>query len=91
MESWYVYIVRCRDGTLYTGIAIDVEKRIDKHNSGLGAKYTRSRCPVKLVMTEKCKSENEARKREAEIKGWTRIEKDNFINLVKKPKYESRP
>lgn len=48
-QPWYVYIVECSDGTLYTGVSPDVEKRMDKHNSGKGAKYTRSRRPVRLV------------------------------------------
>lgn len=79
MKPWYVYIVRCRDNSLYTGIALDVQQRIKKHNSGDGAKYTRSRRPVKLVRKEKHATESRARKREAEIKGLTRIEKENLF------------
>ena len=79
MKPWYVYIVRCRDGSLYTGIALDVKQRIVKHNSGNGAKYTRSRRPVKLVKKEKYATESQARKREAEIKSWTRFKKERLL------------
>lgn len=55
MEStWYLYILRCRDDSLYTGITTDVEKRLEMHRSGKGAKYTRGRAPLELVYREKC-------------------------------------
>ncbi len=79
MPSWHVYIVRCADKSLYTGIAIDVEGRIEKHNSGAGAKYTRSRGPVVLVYVEKAGSESAAKKREAQIKAWARKKKEDFL------------
>jgi len=79
MKAWYVYIVRCRDNSLYTGIALEVQQRIKKHNSGDGAKYTRSRRPVKLVRKEKYATESLARKREAEIKAWPRLKKLNLV------------
>ncbi|MHB8831267.1 MAG: GIY-YIG nuclease family protein [Patescibacteria group bacterium] len=79
MKPWYVYIVRCRDGSLYTGIALDVQQRIKKHNSGDGAKYTRSHRPVRLVRKEKYATESQARKREAEIKAWPRIKKLDLV------------
>jgi putative endonuclease len=79
MKKWYVYIVRCRDSSLYTGITIDVERRVAQHNSGDGAKFTRSRRPVALVRMEACASESKARKREAEIKSWTRKRKEELI------------
>lgn len=82
MKAWYVYIVRCRDNSLYTGIAIDVEKRIIRHNQGEGAKYTRSRRPVKLVWTEKHKLESKARKREIQIKKLTHIEKESLLKKI---------
>jgi predicted GIY-YIG superfamily endonuclease len=78
-SRWYVYMVRCRDGSLYTGITTDVKKRLLKHNAGTGAKYTRSRGPVKLVWAKAAPSESAARKREAEIKGWKRAEKKSLI------------
>lgn len=74
-KSWLVYMLRCRDGSLYTGITTDLTARIACHNSGDGAKYTRSRKPVSLAWSEKASSESAARKREAELKGWTREQK----------------
>ena len=75
MTRWFVYIVKCRDGSLYTGIAIDVTVRIAKHNAGTGGKYTRSRCPVTLVWRERARTRGAALRREAEIKSWPRKEK----------------
>ncbi len=80
MESvWYVYILRCADDTLYTGISTDVEKRLQAHRSGRGAKYTRSRCPLTLVYRESCGSHSQALKRECRIKSMTRAEKLQLI------------
>ena len=73
--SAFVYIVECRDGTFYTGWTNDIEKRINAHNSGCGAKYTRSRTPVTLVYKEEFKTKNEALAREAAIKRMSREEK----------------
>ena len=73
--SWSVYILRCADGTLYTGIAPDVEKRLQKHNEGKGAKYTRGRGPVELVYREELANRAEASKREYQIKQLSRPEK----------------
>lgn len=78
MNSWIVYIVRCKDGTLYTGITKDLEKRIEAHDSGKGAKYTRGRGPVKLVWSQIAKSEGKAKQREAEIKKLSREEKQKL-------------
>lgn len=71
----YVYIVRCSDGTLYTGWTNNVEKRIAAHNSGAGAKYTRGRAPVAVLHLEEYASREDALRREAEIKKMTRKEK----------------
>lgn len=79
MKKWHVYLVRCADGSLYTGIAIDVAQRLAKHNAGDGAKYTRSHRPVKLVRVETYATETEARKREAEIKSWKKTRKESLI------------
>ena len=79
MPQWSVYIVRCSDKSLYTGIAKDVAARIKIHNSGKGAKYTRSRLPVKLVHKEAMRSESAARKRESEIKKLPRLEKLSLL------------
>ena len=76
---WHVYILRCRDKSLYTGITVDVRKRLAAHNAGTGAKYTRARGPVKLVWSKAMPSGTAARKKEAEIKGWPRSEKLRLI------------
>ena len=68
MQKWYVYMVRCADSTLYTGIAKDVERRVVQHNAGQGAKYTRGRGPVVLVYREAAKDRPAALRREHEIK-----------------------
>lgn len=74
-HGWWVYILRCADGTLYTGMAADVDKRLRAHNEGLGAKYTRSRLPVELAYREACESRSAALRREAAIKRLKRPEK----------------
>ena len=80
MEStWYLYILRCKDDTLYTGITTDVEKRLEAHRSGKGAKYTRGRAPLELVHRECCGSHSEALKREHQIKQLSRQEKQQLI------------
>ena len=79
---WYLYILRCRDGSLYTGITTDVEKRLEAHQSGKGAKYTRGRGPLELVYREECGDHSAALKREAEIKALPREEK---LKLIKTP------
>ena len=82
-RKYYVYIVQCKDGTLYTGYTVDLSKRIYAHNSFRGAKYTRGRTPVKLVCSEELSSVNEALKREHHIKGMTRKQKIEMINSNK--------
>ena len=72
---WYVYILRCGDGTLYTGSTDNVEKRFTAHAAGKGAKYTRGRGPLTLVHTEELPDKSAALKREAAIKKLTRQEK----------------
>ena len=74
-KEWFVYILACCDGTLYTGITTDVTRRVDTHNSGKGGKYTRSRLPVRLEYSEESPGRPEALKREAEIKKWPRKRK----------------
>lgn len=77
---WFIYIVRCSDQTLYTGVTNDLETRIKTHNSGKGAKYTRPRLPVKLVYSEKAIDQSTACKREWEIKQLSRTKKQKLIN-----------
>lgn len=77
--NWYLYILRCGDDTLYTGITTDVEKRLEVHRSGKGAKYTRGRAPLELVYREECGSHSDALKRESAVKKLTRIQKEAII------------
>ena len=72
---YWVYMLRCADGTLYTGTAADVDRRVAVHNSGRGAKYTRSRLPVTAVYRESLPDKSSALRREAEIKKLTRARK----------------
>ena len=76
----YVYILKCADGTLYTGWATELEKRVRNHNASKGAKYTRTRRPVRLVYHEEYKDKREAQRREYAIKQLTRAEKEKLIN-----------
>ena len=78
-KSWYLYILRCGDGTLYTGITTDVEKRLEQHRTGKGAKYTRGRGPLELVYQETCLDHSQALKREAAIKRMSRQKKEILI------------
>ncbi len=76
---WCVYMLRCADGSLYTGITNDLKARLAKHNSGDGAKYTRSRLPVICVWFEKKRNKSYARKREVEIKKLSRTQKELLV------------
>ena len=78
-KPWFVYILRCGDGSLYTGIAADVQARLEIHRCGKGAKYTRGRGPLELVYTEQCADKSEALKRELRIKSLPRETKLNLI------------
>ncbi|MBQ0055691.1 MAG: GIY-YIG nuclease family protein [Synergistaceae bacterium] len=79
-ETAYVYILRCSDGTLYTGWTNDLEKRLAAHNAGTASKYTRSKRPVEMLWHETCSSKAEALRREAEIKKFSRSEKLRLIS-----------
>ena len=74
-KQWVVYILECRDGTLYTGITDRLEHRLKAHNEGKGAKYTRGRGPVKLLWQEHCTDHSYALRREIQIKRLSRSEK----------------
>lgn len=76
---YWVYILQCADDTLYTGITNDVERRVNTHNSGKGAKYTRGRRPVTIVYKEQCADKSAALRRELEIKAMPRQEKHRLI------------
>ncbi len=79
MSTWYTYILRCADKSLYIGITTDLAARLAKHNAGKGGAYTRSHKPVKLVWHEQADSESVARKREAEMKKWSKAKKESFL------------
>jgi len=78
-KGWKLYILRCGDGSLYTGITNDLAQRLEQHRSGKGAKYTRGRGPLELVYSEDCADKSEALKREAAIKALPRVEKMKLI------------
>ena len=79
-KSWYVYILRCGDGSLYTGITTDVQARLETHRRGKGAKYTRGRGPLEMVYSEECGSHSDALKREIAIKALSRDDKQKLID-----------
>ena len=81
--NWTVYILRCADGTLYTGITNDLERRLAEHESGQGAKYTKGRGPLKLMYQEICQGRGLASKREMEIKSLDRKAKLLLVSIGK--------
>lgn len=82
-KQWVLYILRCKDGTLYTGITDDLDRRIAQHRAGKGAKYTRGRTPLTLVYRESCESHSHALRREIAVKRLSHGEKqmlcDQFV------------
>ena len=72
---WYVYILKCVDGSLYTGSTTDINRRLKEHNSGKGGNYTRTRHPTKLLYKETYPTRSKAQRREAQIKGWPKKKK----------------
>lgn len=84
--SYFAYIVKCADGTFYTGYTTDVKARIETHNKGKGAKYTRVRLPVKLMWFEELPSKSAAMKREYQIKQMSRLEKKCLIKYGNRSK-----
>ena len=78
--SWFVYILRCGDGTLYTGVTDDVQRRLAAHREGKGAKYTRGRGPLELVYTQEQPDKSAALRREFQIKKLTRPQKERLIS-----------
>jgi predicted GIY-YIG superfamily endonuclease len=81
-DTWFIYIVCCIDGTLYTGITNDLSRRFEQHNAGTASRYTRSRLPVVLVYQEAQGSRSEALKRELEIKALSRQQKESLIQAA---------
>ena len=80
--AYFVYIIRCQDGSYYTGITWSLQKRILEHNLGIKTPIQKSKRPVKLVYREKFKNRKEAAKREKEIKGWRREKKEQLIDSL---------
>ena len=78
-KQWVLYILRCKDGTLYTGITDDLNRRLAQHRAGKGAKYTRGRSPLTLVYQESCENHSHALRREIELKRLSRGEKLKLI------------
>ena len=89
MEEWHVYIVRCRNGSLYTGIATDVDRRLAEHEAGRGSKYLRGRGPLKLVFKRRVGQRGRALKIEREIKELSRQEKQELIQDTGRAAFES--
>jgi len=80
MSDWLLYILECKDGSLYTGVTTDLTKRLKKHNQGSACKYTRTRKPVKVIYTELIGDESLAKKREIEVK---KLSRENKLRLIK--------
>jgi putative endonuclease len=78
-SAWFVYLARCRDGTLYCGTALDVAARIARHNAGRGAKYTRGRGPLVVCAVRRCASKGEALRLELAVKRLSRAEKEALL------------
>ncbi len=79
VDRWFVYLARCSDGTLYTGIARDVRARLAQHDAGKGARYTRGRGPLVLCAVRRCTSKGDALRLELAIKRLTRADKERLI------------
>ncbi|OGG71236.1 hypothetical protein A3F27_00015 [Candidatus Kaiserbacteria bacterium RIFCSPHIGHO2_12_FULL_53_13] len=78
---YFVYILKCRDGSLYTGVTTDLHRRLEQHKKGKGGHYTRAKGALKIQYSEKAGSRSVALKRETEIKSWTRKKKLNLIKF----------
>ena len=83
-KQWILYILECKDGSLYTGITDDLQRRLTAHRSGKGAKYTRGRGPFAVRYTEVCESHSHALRREIQIKRLTREQKERLITELHK-------
>jgi predicted GIY-YIG superfamily endonuclease len=81
-DTWFVYMLRCADGSLYTGVATDVDRRLEQHNAGTASRYTRRRLPVVLEYQEEQPNQSTALKRELAIKAMSRQKKESLIRLA---------
>lgn len=79
---WFVYVLLCKDKSLYTGATNDLEKRFLEHKGGKGGYYTRSHPPIRIIYSEALPTQSEALKREFEIKSWSRQQKINKLQLI---------
>ncbi len=77
--KFYVYLAKCNNNSLYTGITNNISEREKRHNAGIGSNYTRKHLPVRIVYTEKFETRKEAAQRERQIKGWSKKKKTNLI------------
>ena len=84
--NWVVYMVKCNDSSIYTGISNNLKKRLDTHKKGNGSKYVRARLPFKLIYTEDCQSRNKAIIREIEIKKLNKKNKELLVKIYNKKK-----
>ena len=82
--NWYIYILECGDGSLYTGVTTDLDRRLAEHNTGRGSKYTAARLPVRLVFSERHADRSAAQKREASIKRMPRRKKLALLETTRK-------
>ena len=82
IKPWYVYLLRCADGSIYTGISNDVEARLREHNRGKGAVYTRQRRPVSVIFQERHSDQGSALRREAQIKNWSKRKKEDLVASI---------
>jgi len=87
-QCWYLYMLRCGNKSLYTGITNDLEKRLKMHQAGKAAKYTRMFPPVKLVYDEKCKNRTKALVRECKVKCLSKKEKEKMVRSSRRGKYK---
>jgi predicted GIY-YIG superfamily endonuclease len=78
-SAWVLYVLKCRDSSLYTGVTTDLLRRVQQHNDGSASRYTRSRLPVKLVHHERCRGRSSALKKEYALKQLSRKEKEQYI------------
>lgn len=78
---WFVYVLECEDGSFYTGVTSNLEKRFLEHKNGKGGRYTRSHKPVKIIYKEQFPTQSQALKREIQIKSWSREEKIRSLKL----------
>ena len=80
-SRWYLYILKCCDGSLYTGIAKDLRQRVQAHNGGTASRYTRSRLPVSVIYQERCRGRSSALRKEYAIKQLSRKDKEDYVRL----------